>query len=114
MPEQTYTVFDVQAAGYTLVPLRCLYCGSTNVTYLQYVDGGDAHCDDCGTWQDDALNIWELLGTIPVNDDGLIQEPFLDFKTGTDCEEIRGWFEERYEVSVAALMWDKNQKESDV
>ena len=43
------TVHDVIAAGYTLEPLTCLYCGSEETTYYQYIS--DAHCADCGEWQ---------------------------------------------------------------
>jgi transcription elongation factor Elf1 len=44
-----YTIFDVLKAGYTLSPLTCLCCGSSEVTYNQGI--GDAHCGDCGEWQ---------------------------------------------------------------
>jgi len=46
---KTYSVEEVIAAEYTLEPMKCKYCGSLEVVFLQYV--GDAHCDECGTWQ---------------------------------------------------------------
>src|SRR3989442_4500513 len=41
-----YTVADVQAAEFTLEPLTCIFCGSQEVTYLQYI--GDGQCATCG------------------------------------------------------------------
>lgn len=39
--------------------------------------------------------LWDQLGDIPVNGDGEIDEPFLDFDVGTDREDIWNWFEEQ-------------------
>lgn len=47
--QRLYSVHDVINAQINLEPLTCLSCGSTEVTYHQYV--GDAHCSDCGEWQ---------------------------------------------------------------
>ena len=47
--QKSYTVYDVKKAGITLEPMRCLFCGSNEVTYHQYI--GDAHCSSCGRWQ---------------------------------------------------------------
>lgn len=47
--KKKYTVHDVIDAECTLEPMVCLFCGSTEVTYLQYV--GDAQCGECGKWQ---------------------------------------------------------------
>jgi hypothetical protein len=44
-----YTIADVQAAHITLEPLTCTFCGSQEVTYLQYI--GDGQCATCGRWQ---------------------------------------------------------------
>lgn len=49
--DRGYNVHDVLNAEYTLEPLICLYCGSKEVTFHQYI--GDAHCGDCGKWQVD-------------------------------------------------------------
>lgn len=49
MSDETYTVYDVLQAEYTLEPLRCLFCGSTCVVFNQYI--GDAYCEECGRWQ---------------------------------------------------------------
>lgn len=47
--QETFTVHDIIAAEYTLEPLRCLHCGSLEVTFSQAVM--DARCADCGRWQ---------------------------------------------------------------
>jgi transcription elongation factor Elf1 len=46
-----YDVYDVIQSEYNLESLECLYCGSHEVTFHQYVAGGDAHCANCGRWQ---------------------------------------------------------------
>jgi hypothetical protein len=46
-----YTVHDVIKAEHNLEPIVCLYCGSNEVTFHQYVCNGDAYCADCGKWQ---------------------------------------------------------------
>ncbi len=48
--------------------------------------------------------LWQQLGDIPVNDDGEIEEPFLDFEIGTDREEIWQWFEETFGVTLGDLL----------
>lgn len=45
-----YSVAEVRAAGYTLEPMKCVHCGSTEVTFNQYFN--DAYCATCGKWQD--------------------------------------------------------------
>lgn len=47
--ETPFTVHDVLNAECNLEPLVCLYCGSYEVVFQQYV--GDAYCQDCGSWQ---------------------------------------------------------------
>src|SRR5437899_2528932 len=49
IPMTLYTVADVQAAHITLEPLICIFCGSQEITYLQYI--GDGQCARCGKWQ---------------------------------------------------------------
>ena len=49
--------------------------------------------------------LWESFGSIPIDDDGFIQEQFLDFPIATQREDIWHWFEERYNVSVYTLMF---------
>lgn len=58
-------------------------------------------------WQKKNLEVlWEKLGDVPVNDDGKIEESFLDFEVGTDREDIWHWFEEQNpDISVAKLMY---------
>ncbi len=53
----------------------------------------------------DILELWKKLGDIPVNDDELIQEPFLDFVRGTNRHDIWHWFEDEFSVRVADLMF---------
>lgn len=36
---------------------------------------------------------WTQLGAVPVNDDGILQEPFRHFPRGTFCEDVWRWFE---------------------
>ena len=48
MKNKIYTQ-DVINSELNLIPLHCYYCGSKEVTFLQYV--GDAHCSTCGKWQ---------------------------------------------------------------
>jgi hypothetical protein len=52
---KSYTVNDVDRAGCTLEPLRCLFCGSPEVTYHQYIH--DARCEKCGRWQKEYARI---------------------------------------------------------
>ena len=47
--EKEYNVYDVLEAEFTLEPLVCLFCGSREVVFEQYV--GDAYCQGCGKWQ---------------------------------------------------------------
>ena len=49
-----YTVYDVINAECTLEPMVCLFCGSHEVTFYQYV--ADAHCEVCGKWQIEEAN----------------------------------------------------------
>ncbi len=44
-----YTVKDIKEAGFNLEPVNCIHCGSTEVTYHQYI--GDGYCPECGKWQ---------------------------------------------------------------
>lgn len=37
--------------------------------------------------------LWEMLGEVPVSDEGYLKEPFLKFERGTHCETIWHWFE---------------------
>lgn len=49
--------------------------------------------------------LWDYLGTIPVNDDGILQERFYSFPAGTHREEVWSWFEETFNLSVTNLMF---------
>lgn len=52
--EGPFTVYDVINANYSLEPLVCLHCGSTEVVFLFGI--GDAVCQECGLWQLDLGN----------------------------------------------------------
>lgn len=49
--------------------------------------------------------LWSILGDVPVDDDGMIQEPFQEFPVGTDRETIWHWFEETYNISLGKEVW---------
>lgn len=56
----------------------------------------------------EAKSLWAEFGDIPVNEDGDIEEAFLDFPVGTDQLEIWHWFEDEFNLSVAEdLMYGK-------
>ena len=44
---------------------------------------------------------WDVLGNVPVNEDGEIEEDFYEFSEGTDREEIWHWLEYTFNISVA-------------
>jgi len=46
---KTYDVQDLIDAEINLEPIKCRYCGSLEVEFLQYIK--DAHCPECGKWQ---------------------------------------------------------------
>lgn len=54
---------------------------------------------------------WAALGDIPVDDDGLLAEPFLDFERGDDREAVWRWMERHYGVSVANKMTGRDPHE---
>lgn len=51
-----------------------------------------------------ALEVWELLGDIPINDDEEIDGNFLHFEKGTNMYDIWHWFEREFDVAVHELM----------
>jgi hypothetical protein len=51
MVKEKYTTQDVINARVNLEPIKCYFCKSLEVTFYQYV--GDAHCVECGEWQND-------------------------------------------------------------
>ena len=59
------------------------------------------NCKTDGFLSDDvARKIWEMLGDVPTNEDGEIDESFLHFEIGTDKFEIWHWFEETFDISI--------------
>lgn len=57
-----------------------------------------------------AQYLWTEFGDTPVDDDGNIEEPFLNFGKGTDREDIWDWFEHEFDVSVAKdLMYNSSK-----
>ncbi|MFK5892209.1 MAG: hypothetical protein QM504_03195 [Pseudomonadota bacterium] len=47
--------------------------------------------------------LWDELGDVPCDDEGLIEEAFLVYPKGTDREEIWAWFESEFKISVSVL-----------
>lgn len=47
--KEFYDVDDVIAAECNLEPIKCRFCDSLEVDFLQYL--GDAFCGMCGLWQ---------------------------------------------------------------
>jgi hypothetical protein len=46
--------------------------------------------------------LWQMLGNVPVNDDGdEIDEDFLHFTKGHETDDIWHWFEENFDVCLA-------------
>ena len=55
---------------------------------------------------------WNDLGDIPVDDDGIIQEPFLWWPKGTNREDIWHWFDEKYPGGVIKLFEKEETEET--
>lgn len=51
-----------------------------------------------------ALVLWEMLGDIPIDDDGYIDIPYIHFPEGTHREVIWHWFENTFDFSVGIAM----------
>ena len=47
-----------------------------------------------------ALKAWDKLGELPVNDNSIIESPFMHFEVGTDVHDIWHWIENTYDVSI--------------
>ena len=54
--------------------------------------------------------LWNILGDIPVDDDGNIEVPYLHFEVGIDREDIWHWFEETFDVSINDLMFPNSKQ----
>lgn len=51
-------------------------------------------------------DLWKELGDVPMNPvTEEIEVPWHGFPEGTHREEIWHWFEERYNISIAELMY---------
>lgn len=48
--------------------------------------------------------LWQRLGNIPVDDDGITEEDFIGYPAGTDREEIWKWFDEHHSKGVTELV----------
>lgn len=62
----------------------------------------------------EAMALWQALGDRPVDDDGRLEEPFLQFPIGTDREEIWHWFEQScpgFSVAEAMGFGDRESTE---
>lgn len=49
MEKKFYDVDDVIAAECNLEPIKCRFCGSFEVDFVQFIR--DARCAMCGKWQ---------------------------------------------------------------
>lgn len=70
MKQETFTADEVRNAECNLEPIKCKHCESLEVTFYQYVDGGQAHCAECGEWQQMKLTI---RGITKVENDQLLK-----------------------------------------
>jgi len=94
-----------------------------NITYeIRDHDDCDADpknaCSDCDSSKyegnrKELREIWEKLGDIPVNDNGEIEENFMNFSKGTNIEHIWKWIEDKYNVSVYSLLYEDHLQESE-
>ena len=57
----------------------------------------------------EALDIWQKLRDIPINDEDEIEEDFMHFPSETDRFEIWHWIEDTYNVSVNTLQFYTNE-----
>lgn len=46
------------------------------------------------------VDLWNVLGNIPTDDNGNIELQFLHFRVGTDRLVIWHWFEETFDISI--------------
>ena len=51
------------------------------------------------------IQLWKDLGDVPIDEDECIDIDFKDFPKGTHREDIWHWIEEKYNVSIAVLMY---------
>jgi hypothetical protein len=49
----------------------------------------------------EAMKLWSQLGDIPVDENGVIEEPYLHFPPETPVADIWHWFEAEHDCSVA-------------
>lgn len=54
-----------------------------------------------------AKELWNDLGEVPVTDEGSLELPWLHFGTGVAREQVWHWFEETFDLSVAADLMNK-------
>lgn len=57
---------------------------------------------------DDAVALWSMLGDCCVDEDGVLEDPFLLFPAGSDREDVWHWFESVFSLSVAEHLMFKN------
>ena len=51
------------------------------------------------------LDLWHRFADIPINDDDLIEAPFLHFPAGTYRFDVWHWFDERWPGGVYELLF---------
>lgn len=54
---------------------------------------------------DELLDLWHAFDDIPINDRDEIEEPFMDFSTGTNRFDVWHWFDERWPGGVYDLLF---------
>lgn len=47
--------------------------------------------------------LWRAFGDVPINDDDEIEDPFLDYPSGTNRFEVWLWFDRNYSRGIAGL-----------
>lgn len=84
----------------------------TNLAYTVDVEGTDwiEIADNVLTLPDnptpeDLSELWGLLGNVPVNNDGEIENRFFEYPAGTHREEIWQWFDQHHPEGVVKLMY---------
>ena len=48
-----------------------------------------------------AKKMWDELGAVPTDEEDCTELPFYGFEPGTHREDIRRWFEDVFDLSVA-------------
>ncbi len=99
----------IKPAGYGEEPPIKLDFFDERLRLMIYQTLGDEEPDEIIPLEKEVELLWAALGGVCVDEDGHISEPFMDFKEGTDREEIWRWIEEKYDVRVIDLMFSREK-----